>query len=115
MGSEGGSTSSVGAAVPPVFDGVIGPSVEMAGDFGPFFAVLRHQLLNVDALLLGDGRVVERRLEVLVVAFAALLGGAGAENLRDAHPVGGAVVVDEREKTEIFLGAPRASSCRHLS
>lgn len=49
-----------------------------------------------------------------MVPFSALLGGPRSENLRDAHPVGGAVVVDQRQQTEIFLRTPGASSCRHL-
>lgn len=110
MGSESGSASAVCSSVPPVLDGVIRTAVEMAGNLGPLFAVLCHQLLNVDALLLGNGAVVERGLEVLVVSFSALFGRARAENLRDAHPVGGAMVVYEREKTEVFFRAPGASA-----
>ena len=77
---------AISAAVPPVLHGIVRTAVEMPGNLRPLLAVPRYKLLDVAALLLGDGLVVERGLEVLMVALAALLGGACAKKLRKCAP-----------------------------
>jgi len=42
-------------------------------DLSPALAHLRHEALDLEALFGADGLMVEGRLQVLVVAFSALL------------------------------------------
>lgn len=103
--------SPVLATIPPVLHGVVAAAVELACDLGPLLAHLSDQALNDLALFGSNGLVVERGLEVLVEALAALLGRAGAQHLRYPHPVVGALLRDDGEK-ELVLGLrPRPTAC----
>lgn len=75
------SLAAVLIAVPPVLDGIVTPAVEMAGNLGPPLTMSGNQLLNFCAFQRCDGIVVKTGLEVLVIAFAALLGRTRAERL----------------------------------
>ena len=98
--------ASVGAAVPPILDGIVQAATQMAGNFGPFFAVLGHKLLNQKPFLEGDGVAVEQRLQILVVTLAALLGRPAAQQTRDADPVCWAVHGNDFDQAPVLLGAP---------
>lgn len=75
------------APIPPVLDGIVTPTGETASNLGPALADIPHKSLDIPTLLHGDGVVSEAGLEVLVIALAALLGGAGAQRLGDDDPI----------------------------
>lgn len=104
------SLSAVLAPVPPVLYSVVAAAVETSGNVGPPLANLLDHGLNDDAFLGRDGVVVESRLQVLVISFAALLWCSGAEGIGDAYPVQGALVLDQRHEVGVLMGRPRASS-----
>lgn len=105
-----GAIAPIGAGVPPILDGIVGPSVQMARDLCPFLAKLGDQLFNELALFRGDGQVVERRLEVLVVPLATLFGRAQHETGGDAHPIGRAMLLDEFDELGVFQREPWAAA-----
>lgn len=75
------------AAVVPVLDRIVAAVVEVAGYVGPLGALERDQPEDEVALLRCYGVVAQRRFEVLVIPLAALLGGPGADLLRNLDPV----------------------------
>lgn len=100
--------------IPPVLDGVIAAAMQPPRDLRPPLPDLGYEALDEDALVRADRFVVQAGLEVLVVALAALLGGAGADELRDADPVEGALGVHELGEVGVFgLGPGPASVGRH--
>lgn len=78
--------AAVGTSVPPVFDGIVTTALEVPRDLGPPLAVHAHEVFNVLPFLWGDGGMIEAGLEILVVAFSALLRGPGAEHLGNINP-----------------------------
>lgn len=61
------------AAVPPVLHGVVAASVEPSGDLCPSLSHFVDHAFDLLPLFRRDGVVVQRRLEVLVISFPALL------------------------------------------
>ena len=92
--AEDETTTAVHAAIPPVFNGIIAAPMQSTGNLGPTLAHFGDHAFYLEALFGADGFVVEGRLEVLVISFATLLGGAGANELSNADPVQGALGVD---------------------
>jgi len=68
--------ASVLAAIPPVLHCVVTSTLESSCDLGPPLAHLCNHLLNKVSFFRGDRVMIQRRLEVLMVAFATLLGRA---------------------------------------
>jgi hypothetical protein len=61
--------------VPPILDGVVAAvSAQLPRNLGPFWPHLGDERLDLVALLLADGSLVEAGLEVLVESLPALLG-----------------------------------------
>ena len=102
--------ATIHTAVPPVLDRIVAAAVESAGNLGPSLAHLSHHSLNHDTFFGRDRVEVQRRLQVLVVTLAALLGRARLNELRDAHPVVGALTVDKIKEALVFGLRPRAPS-----
>ena len=119
--------SAVLAAVPPVLDGVVAAALESACDLGPPLAHVGDQLLNQFALFLGDGVVVQRGLQVLVVSFAALLWRSGGDFLGYADPVVRAIPAYKVNEIAVLVLRPwsatvinhiettRVSRCSHAN
>jgi hypothetical protein len=72
---------SVLASIPPILDSVVASARESACNLSPALSDGLNQLFNKLALLSRDGFVVERWLQVLMVALAALLWCSGTKNL----------------------------------
>lgn len=106
-------SSTVSSSIPPVFNSVVRPSVEMPRDFCPFFSILANELLNVEAFLVRDRGVVKRGFQVLVISFTTLLWGTSRKHLRDSDPVCRAMVFDERHQPVVLAGRPRSPAGRH--
>jgi hypothetical protein len=70
------SLSAVLATIPPIFDGIITPVIETAGNLGPAFAHFFDKAFNLQTLLWSNRVVVKRRLEVLMVSLTTLLGSS---------------------------------------
>lgn len=68
------ASPSIHASIPPILHCIIAASVQSAGNLGPAFAHLAHELLDEYALLRTDWLMIERRFEILMESFAALLG-----------------------------------------
>lgn len=64
---------SVHAAIPPVLDGVVASSVQSSSDLGPSLANLGDHSFDQDTLLGRYWLEVQRRFQVLMIAFTALL------------------------------------------
>lgn len=105
-----GTPGLVDEAVDVVLDGVVAASGQLLGDAGPGRAVPVVEVHDLGGLVLRDGVVPQRRVEVLVVALPALLGVAGAHEGGDGDPVLGARLVDERHEAVALVGGPGASS-----
>jgi hypothetical protein len=105
--------AAVLAAIPPVLDSIVTSTIEAASNLGPTLSNLPHQLIDLGALLRGDGLVVKTRLQVLVIALAALLGCPGSEGLGNSYPVEGAMGVDKFHQVRILGVRPRTSSVTH--
>lgn len=105
-----GSPRLVDEAVDVVLDGVVAAAGQLLSDAGPGRAVAVVEVHDLGGLVFGDGVVPQRRVEVLVVALAALLGVARAHEGGDGDPVLGARLVDERHEAEALVGGPGASS-----
>lgn len=107
--SHGCTPALVGAAIPPVLDGIVAAAVvQQPRDLGPFFADLVDQLLDHLALLLGDWALVETGLEVLVVALPALLGAAHFELRGDFDPVLGPELLYQLQQRSVLVTGPRS-------
>ena len=65
--------------VPPILHSVVASSMKTTSNLGPPFPNFTHQSFNYLAFLPGDGTVVERRNEVLMISFPALLWCACAQ------------------------------------
>lgn len=97
------ASSAVLSAVPPVLDGIVAATTQSTGNLSPALTHLSNHLLDQSTLFGSDGVVVEVWLEVLVVAFSALLWRASLDHGRDANPVVSTLGVDETEK-DLVLG-----------
>lgn len=97
MTGAGVETSSLAihAAVPPVLDGIVAAVAESASDLRPTLSHVVDHALDQQAFLGRDGLTVQRRLQVLVEAFSALLGRAKVHVLGDANPVVRPLFADE--------------------
>ena len=94
--------------VPPVLDQVVGAvGVEPLGDLGPLGAELPEERRDLLPLLLRDGLAVQARLEVLVIALAALLGVPRAHGLRDLDPVQPGHRLDQVQQLVVLGLRPR--------
>ena len=69
--------------------------MKTAGNLGPALTHLSDHALDGDAFLWGDGRKIQRWLEILVIPLTALLWRAILHNFGDADPVVGSMVVNE--------------------
>lgn len=94
--------SSVHAAVPPVLYSVVAPAMKPSCNLSPTLSHLANQALYEKPFFRTDGFVVEGRLEILVVSFAALFGRARADELCDSDPVEGPLGVDELDKISVL-------------
>ena len=74
-----------------VLHGVVASVVHLAGDIRPLLSHGADKFLDLLALLLCDGFVVEIGLEVLVPSLTALLGRAGLQDVSDRNPFSGAL------------------------
>jgi hypothetical protein len=61
------------ASVPPVLDGIVAASIESARDLSPLLPHFRDHSLDGLSLFGRDRVVVQVRLEILMIAFPALL------------------------------------------
>lgn len=105
---------AVHTPIPPVLDGVIAAAMQPPRDLRPALPDLGYEALDEEALLGADRLVVQGGLEVLVVALAALFGGAGADEGGDADPVEGSLGLHELGEVGVFgLGPGPASVGRH--
>ncbi|KAI9048927.1 hypothetical protein LZ554_006778 [Drepanopeziza brunnea f. sp. 'monogermtubi'] len=91
------------AATSLLLHGIVTAPVQSSRDLGPALPHPLDHLLNLQPFLRTDGRMIQRRLQVLVVPFPALLGRAGADELGNAHPVQGPLRLDELAQVRIFL------------
>lgn len=105
--------AAVLAAIPPVLDSIVASTIEAASNLGPPLSNLPYQLIDLGTFLGGDGLVVKSRLQVLVIALAALLGCPGSKGLGDSYPVEGAVGADKFHQVRIFSVRPRTSPVTH--
>lgn len=67
------ASSSIHSTVPPVLDRIVTSAMKTPSNFGPSLAHVSDETFNKFTFFGCDGLVVERRLEILVVAFPALL------------------------------------------
>ena len=88
------SSFSVHASVPPILDCVVAAVSQSASDFGPSLAHIFYHAFNHQALLGGNGLSIQRRLQVLVESFPALLGRSKVHVLGDANPIVGTLFTD---------------------
>jgi hypothetical protein len=109
------SLAFIDASVPPVLDGIIAASWNPSSNFGPAFAQLLNQLLDQPTFGFSDRIAVESGLQILVIAFSALLWRPAIHHLRDADPVLGAKLTDQGEKMGVLLRSPRTTPrCSHF-
>jgi hypothetical protein len=81
----------------------------MPGDLGPSLASLLDQPLNLLTFFRGDGILVERGFQVLMVPFPALFGRPRLERFCDLDPARGALLMDKPHEKVIFAFRPRSS------
>ena len=110
---DGSAASTISTSIPPVLDGVIRTSIEMARYFCPFLTVLGYKLFNIESFLVSDWRVIESGLEILVISFSTLFRGSGGQNMRYSDPVCWPMIVDKGKKPIILARRPRAPARRH--
>jgi hypothetical protein len=106
------SFPSVDTPVPPVFDGIVAATPQAAGNISPSLPDFVDQLLDEFTFTRGDGVMIQRRLQVLVIPLATLFRRSVLHVLRDANPVVRALAVHKLEESSIFLRQPRTSSSR---
>ena len=64
-----------------VLDGVVRPAGDELGDLGPLVAPLLVRVVDDSVLLVGPGRLLDLRVEVVVPTFSALLSNAALQLL----------------------------------
>lgn len=69
----------------------------MSSNLSPFFAVLCDELFYVKSFLVSYRGVVKRWLKVLVVTFSALFRSSCGQQMRNANPVCGTMIVNKRQ------------------
>lgn len=79
--------ATIHAAVPPIFDGVVASTTKAAGNFRPPFPHLTHQSFDDGTFIRRNGIVVQRRFQILVETFPALLGRPRSDQVGYPHPI----------------------------
>jgi len=110
--SEDEASTTIHAAVPPVLDGIVASTMESTSNFSPPLSHLSNHSLNLQTLFRADGFVIQRRFEILMVPFPALLRGARSNELGYPDPVQCSLGVYQLAQVGVFCLRPRSSSMR---
>jgi hypothetical protein len=97
-------------SVPPILDGIVAAIVQASGDLSPSLADFLHKSFDFNTLFRCNWVMVEGGLEILMIAFSALLGRSGSKSLGNLNPVERSMVIDQLHQIIIFLVGPGSSS-----
>ena len=90
--------------VPPILDGVLGAAGQQLGDLRPAVAPLCLRFDEDRVLVLGPAALLERRVEVVEPALAALLADAAGDAVGDLGPLGDAGLDTVDDDLVLLLG-----------
>ena len=89
-----------------VFDRVVGAAGKELGDVRPPVAELAMGVEERPVLLHAPHVLLDRRIQLIVPALAALLAGPPGQMRGDDRPALGAVLLDEAADESVLLGRP---------
>ena len=100
------TSATIDPAIPPVLHGVIATSRHPSSDLGPASTHIVHVLLNPCALFGRDRFMVERRLQVLMIALSTLFRRTRANGPSDSYPIMRATGIHQVEQAFVFFLRP---------